>query len=294
MLHFPDACCTGHALLRSAQTRRQSVVCNPLTERVRTGDQRDELAWAAALARARTQWPDSKLDNLIERTVTDIRRTVGTKRAAFAWTGAQDSLILAYVAGLAGVHQCVLAITDLEYPQFLRWVTDHMPDGLTVVPTGHDLPWLRQYPYMLFPHGTYARHWHTLVQQRSQQRYYHEHRLGMLLQAPRRLIDNKYSYGPSKELTWHDRSGVLRYTPLVDWSPQAMLALIQREQIPLPPCYGWPRGLQVGPGPWPARQETHSTYHGFDEVWAIDPDIIRSAAPQLPLAARWLDITGRS
>ncbi|HKS50399.1 MAG TPA: hypothetical protein VJS67_00845 [Pseudonocardiaceae bacterium] len=148
------------------------------------------------------------------------------------------------------------------------------------------LRWLREYPQMLFPHGIYAAHWHTLVQQREQQRYYHEHRLGMLLQAPRCQFGNNYSYGPAKELTWNDRSGVIRYTPLVDWSPEAMLALIQREQIPLPPCYGWPRGLQVGPGPWPARQGTRSTCHGFDEVWAIDPDIIRSAAPQLPQAAR--------
>ena len=91
---------------------------------------------------------------------------------------------------------------------------------------------------MLFPHGIYAAHWHTLVQQREQQRYYHEHRLGMLLQAPRCQFGNNYSYGPAKELTWNDRSGVIRYTPLVDWSPEAMLALIQREQIPLPPCYG--------------------------------------------------------
>jgi hypothetical protein len=276
MVHHPDACCNWHAPRRDAD------------------NQRDEAAWAAVLARARTQWSDSELDDLIERTVTDIRHTVGSKRAAFAWTGAQDSLVLAYVAGLAGVHRAVLAITDLEYPQFLRWVTDRMFDGLTVVSSGHDLRWLREYPQMLFPHGIYAAHWHTLVQQREQQRYYHEHRLGMLLQAPRHQFGNNYSYGPAKELTWNDRSGVTRYTPLVDWSPEAMLALIQREQIPLPPCYGWPRGLQVGPGPWPARQGTRSICHGFGEVWAIDPDIIRGAAPQLPQAARWLVITGRS
>jgi hypothetical protein len=94
MVHHPDACCNWHAPRRDAD------------------NQRDEAAWAAVLARARTQWSDSELDDLIERTVTDIRHTVGSKRAAFAWTGAQDSLVLAYVAGLAGVHRAVLAITD--------------------------------------------------------------------------------------------------------------------------------------------------------------------------------------
>jgi 3'-phosphoadenosine 5'-phosphosulfate sulfotransferase (PAPS reductase)/FAD synthetase len=253
----------------------------------------DGAAWSTMIARARSEWPDPQLDALIERTVADIKRTVGSKRAAFAWSGTKDSLVLAHIARLAGIHRCVLAITDLEYPEFLRWVTDCMPDGLTVISTGLNLQWLQQYPRMLFPQGAHwLRHWHTVVQQRAHEQYYKDQKLGMLLLGHRR--EGHYSYGPFKELTWRDRSGVIRYTPLVDWSPAAMLSLIHRERIPTPPCYGWPRGLQVGPGPWPARQGTTSTYHGFHEVWQIDPDLVRSAAPQLPEAARWLDLTGRS
>lgn len=285
---YPDICCIQPALSGTG-TQHHRLTSELLSAR----GQRDEAAWSAVLARARTQWPGPELDHLVERTVTDIQRTVGAKGAAFAWSGSTDCLVLGYVAGLAGIDRCVLTITDLEYPEFLRWVTDRMPPGLTVVSTGHDLPWLREHPQMLFPHGAAAAHWHTLAQ-RGQHRYYHEQNLGMLLQGPHRRIGRNYSYGPSKELTWCDRSGLTRYTPLIDWSPAAMLALIQREQIPLPPCYSWPRGSQVDPGPWPARQGTACTCQGFDEVWSIDPDIIRGAAPQLPHAARWLEITGRS
>lgn len=291
---YLDPCCVHHAPPSSAGTKRQPAIRSPHGEAMCTRQQWDEASWSAVLARARTHWSDPELDNLIERTVTDIRRTVGSKRAAFIWSGSTDCLVLAYVAGLAGITRCVLTITDLEYPQFLRWVTDRMPSGLTVVATGHDLRWLREHPHMLFPHGRHAAHWHTVVQQQGQHQYYHEQTLGILLQGPRRRIVGNYSYGPAKELTWSDRSGVTRYTPLIDWSAEAMLALIQREQIPLPPCYSWPRGRQVDPGPWPARQGTASTCHGFGEVWSIDPDIIRSAAPHLPHAARWLESTGRS
>lgn len=249
---------------------------------------RDEVAWGAVMAAARTAWPDRRLDGLVKRTVADIKYTVASRPAAFVWSGAKDSLVLAHLAGLAGVHRCVLTITDLEYPGFLRWVTDHMPDGLTVVSTGHDLPWLRRNPRMLFPQHAYGPHWQHLVQHRGHERYYQDKNLGML------LVPDRRGYGPGRELTSRNRNGVVRYTPLVDWPSEAMLSLIQREPIPLPPCYGWPRGLEVGPGPWPARQGTSSTSHGFEEVWSIDPDLVRGAAPHLPQAARWLDATGRS
>lgn len=250
--------------------------------------QRDEVAWEAALATARTAWPDERLDELVARTVAEITRTVAGRKAAFAWTGAKDSLVLGHLAGMAGVKRCVLAITSMEYPGFLRWVTENMPDGLAIVSTGQDLEWLRYNPLMLFPQHAYGPHWHKLVQHRGQVQHYQDKSLGMLLVPERRGI------GPCRQLTSQDGAGVVRYTPLADWTREAMVSLIQREAIALPPCYGWPRGLEVGPGPWPARQGTRCTDHGFDEVWSIDPDLVREAAPHLPQAAQWLATTGRS
>lgn len=247
--------------------------------------------WGAVMAGARSEWPDRCLDEFLERTVTDITDTVGGRRAAFAWTGAIECVVLAYIAELAGIERCVLAMTELEFPEYLCWVTDRMPDGLSVLSTGQDLPWLARHPQMLFPRDSmHLVHWQRLVQGRARQRYYQDTNLGILLLGGRR--EGSYAYGPGHELTWRDRHGVLRYTPLADWPAEAMLSLIHRERLPLPPCYGWPRSL--GPGPWAARAGTASVFQGFAEVWAIDPDIIRAAAPQLPQAAHWLAVTGRS
>ncbi|MDQ3762353.1 MAG: hypothetical protein M3460_11910 [Actinomycetota bacterium] len=76
----------------------------------------DDIAWAAVMRKARQAWPDSKLNNLLDRTVDDIFRTVGTKPAAFVWNGSKECLVLAYVAWFTGIERSVLTITDdLEF-----------------------------------------------------------------------------------------------------------------------------------------------------------------------------------
>lgn len=253
---------------------------------------RDQAAWHAAIARSRDEWPDQRLDALITNTVADIRDTTRGRRAAYAWSGGKDSLALAHVAELAGIHDCVLAISALEFPEFLVWVTDHMPDGLTVVSTGQDLAWLADHPRMLFPQGVYGPRWFSIVNHRGQERYFRDQHLDVLLLG-RRTVDGNYT-GPAGRNIYTNARGITRYSPLADWPHEAVFALIEREHIALPPCYGWPRGFQVGTGSWPARQWTESVDHGFGEVWRIDPDVIREAAGMLPAAAEWMARTGRS
>lgn len=252
----------------------------------------DPAAWTAARARARDLWPDPELDNLISRTVDDIRTTTTGLRCAYAWSGGKDSIALGWLCEQAGIHESVLAISDLEFPAFLTWVTDHMPDGLTVLNTGPDLAWLAAHPRMLFPQGADGPRWFTHVNHKGQTRYFRDHRLDVLLLG-RRHADGNYT-GPTNKIIYTNAKGITRYSPLAYWPHEAVFALIDREQLPMPPCYDWPRGYQVGTGSWPARQWTTSTDHGFEEVWTIDPDVIRAAAPALPAAQDWLLRTGRT
>jgi 3'-phosphoadenosine 5'-phosphosulfate sulfotransferase (PAPS reductase)/FAD synthetase len=252
----------------------------------------DQATWQAAIRTARAEWPDDRLDNLIDRTVTQIRTITRDARVAYGWSGGKDSLALEYVCDLAGITDCVLAISDLEHPEFLQWVTAHMPDGLTVLSTGQDLAWLRDHPNMLFPQGPYGPRWFSIVNHRGQERYYRDQNLDVLLLG-RRRVDGNYC-GPAGARLYTNQRGITRYSPLADWPHEAVFALIERERIDLPPCYSWPRGFQVGTGAWPARQWTNSIDHGFSEVWQIDPDVIRGAAELLPQAAAWLARTGRS
>ncbi|MFZ4266589.1 phosphoadenosine phosphosulfate reductase family protein [Streptomyces arboris] len=252
----------------------------------------DAAAWQETRTRARDEWPDDRLDVLLDQAVTAIREATRGKHAAYGWSGGKDSVALAHVAELAGVEDCCMAMSNLEFPGFLAWVTDHMPDGLTVINTEHDLRWLARRPNMLFPHGSQSHHWFKIVNHAGQRRYYQEQKLDILLLG-RRNADGNFC-GPKGEYVYTDRENITRYSPLATWPHAAVFALIDREQLPMPPVYDWPRGYQVGTGPWPSRQWTRDQDHGFEEVWQIDPDVIRAAAPELPAAADWLHRTGRS
>jgi 3'-phosphoadenosine 5'-phosphosulfate sulfotransferase (PAPS reductase)/FAD synthetase len=253
---------------------------------------RDQATWHTARARARETWPDQRLDSLIAQTVEDITRTCAGEHPAVCWSGGKDSLALAWCAGQAGITESLLVISDLEYPAFLQWVTDQMPDGLTVLSTGQDLTWLAEHPAALFPpdSGTAGRHWFSYVW-RKQAEYYRSNNLTLLMYG-RRRCDGNY-IGPNEGRPYTDKHGVTRFLPLAWWPHEAVFALIDRENILLPPTYSWPRGFQVGTGAWPARQWTENRDQGWEEVWQIDPEMIRQAAPLIPGAAEWADRTGR-
>jgi hypothetical protein len=252
----------------------------------------DQAAWQKAMDRSRDQWPDARLDRLVDQTATTISAFTAGKKTAVAWSGGKDSLALAWICDKIGITECVLAISDLEYPAFLQSVTDYMPPGLTVISTGQNLAWLRDHPHMLFPQGPYGARWFAIVNHRGQEAYYRQEGLDMLLLG-RRRVDGNYC-GPAGQVLYANARGVCRYSPLADWPHEAVFSLLLREGITLPPCYGWPRGFQVGTGAWPARQWTDSTDHGFEEVWQIDAGVIRHAATELPQAAEWMARTGRA
>lgn len=252
---------------------------------------RDQSTWQAAIAASRELWPDQLLDQLIDRTVDEIRRTTHGKRAAYAWSGGKDSLALRHVVELAGIHDCVLGISELEYPAFLQWVTDNMPPGLTVLSTGQNLAWLAKHPKMLFPQGEYGPRWFSIVNHRAQERYFRERKLDVLILG-RRRADSNYCGTRAGQNLYTNGKGITRYSPLADWPHEAVFSLIQRERISMPPCYGWPRGYQVGTGSWPARQWTRDHDHGWSEVWQIDRGVVRHAATLLPAAAEWIRRNG--
>src|SRR3954466_8504926 len=88
-----------------------------------------------------------RLSSLTSQTLREIRNRCKHRPAAYAWSGGKDSLVLEHLCRRAGVAHGVMVITDLEYPAFLRWVTDAMPPGLTVIRRPLDLRWLSQNPF---------------------------------------------------------------------------------------------------------------------------------------------------
>ena len=229
----------------------------------------------------------SGLDRLVDQTVEEIRAFCRGRNTAYAWSAGKDSAALQLVCTLAGIDDCVIGISDLEYPDFLRWVTDHMPDRLEVINSGLDLPWLANNESMLFPQkAETAAEWFRLIQHAAQEHYFKRRGLDVLILG-RRLVDGNF-VGLNGENHYTSR-GVTRYSPTSHWDHGHVLAAVHYHDLPLPPFYDWPRGYRCGTHAWAARQWCDDKAHGFSEVHSIDPTILPEASRYLDSAARWLE-----
>lgn len=266
---------------------------SPIPRKQRAADQAD---WHDTLERLRVSVDRGAVRAQVDAAAYAIRERLPTlgARPAFGWSGGKDSQVLQVVCEAAGITESVLAISDLEYPAFLRWATDNMPHGLTIVRRPWDLEWLAAHDDMLFPGtapggdgaGTAAR-WFSGVQHWGQRRYCRERNVDVLLQGRRRADGNFISTRAGAD-HYRDRCGFVRWSPLADWTHEQVLAVIAAYEIPLAPCYSWPRGFQVGTGSWPARQYCRDRAHGWGEVTTIDPDVTERAAALVPSARAFL------
>lgn len=242
--------------------------------------------WFEIMSKIESIVSKKDLEKKVRQTVEDIRLKAGGKNAAFAWSGGKDSLVLEKLCYMAGIRECVLVICDLEYREFLSWVTDHMPDSLEVIDTGQNLEWLSVHPQMLFPQNSnIAAQWFHIVQHRGQAKYYKARGLDILLLGRRKADGNYVGKGSN---IYTDGKGVTRFSPLADWSHEDILAFIHYYNIALPPFYHWPNGYHCGTHPWPARQWTGSIPEGWKEVYSIDSSIVESAAQLIPSAKEFL------
>ncbi len=236
----------------------------------------DNEKWLSVNSEIESLVSREDLSELVKSTVKEIKSMTRGKRAAYAWSAGKDSLVLGRLCEMAGIKQCVLVVSDLEYPAFMAWVEENKPEGLEIVNTGQDLEWLQKHPQMLFPQDSKtAAQWFHIVQHRGQARYYREHDLDMMLLG-RRRADGNYVGSGSNIYTSAQR--ITRYSPLADWPHEAVLAFIHYYHVPVPPIYDWKNGYLCGTHPWPARQWTGSEENGWKEVCEIDRSIVEKAS----------------
>ncbi len=227
------------------------------------------------------------LEQLINKTIRDVKKKIKGKKVAYAWSGGKDSLVLSKICQGAGIIPCIFVICHLEYKAFIEWVEIHKPPELSIINTGQDMSWLAAHPQMLFPQNNkFASKWFQIVQHRGQTKYYKEHGLDMLLLGRRRMDGNYVGKGDN---IYTNGYGVTRYSPLSDWTHEQVLAYIHYYNLEMPPIYSWKNGYVCGTHPWPARQWTGSIENAWEEVYEIDSSIVIEAARWIQSAKDFLN-----
>ena len=246
--------------------------------------------WIDAIANIENAVLLEELRELEEKTVEDIRDKTKGRRAAYAWSGGKDSIVLQHLCERAGVDPCMFATCELEYPAFVRWIEQHRPAQLVPVDMGLDLDWLAAHPEALFPPMTY--HWSRFLQIAGEHRFYQDAGLDILLLGRRRADGNFVGRGTN---IYTDRAGRTKYNPLADWTHEQVLAFIHYHHLPLPPFYEWADGYRIGTHPWFARPYIDGDLHkGWQQIYGIDPTIVEGAASRLDSARDFLREVARS
>lgn len=245
------------------------------------------IDWVEALDKIEQLVSEKELNLLVEKTLKEIKKKIKGKKAAYAWSGGKDSLVLGELCQRAGIMPCVLIVCNLEYKAFMEWVEVHKPPELSVINTGQDINWLASHPNMLFPQDSKcAAQWFHIVQHRGQEKYYKEQNLEMMLLGRRRADGNYVGRGGN---IYTNAQGITRYSPLSDWTHEQILAYIHYHGLELPPVYGWKNGYLCGTHPWAARQWTGGVENAWAEIYGIDADIVIDAAAHFQSAKEFLD-----
>jgi len=231
--------------------------------------------------------PKRDVDNLVDATLEKIKPIVKGKRCGLCWSAGKDSVALEYLMRLGGYElpTCIGMTKELEYPEFLRFVTANMPEGLQVYKTNHDLNWLAANLGMLFPQNSaIAGKWFAMVQHACQAKFFKENKLDVILLGRRKQDCNYVGNGTNI----YTSKGVTRYSPLSEWTHEQVIAFMHYHSAPFAPFYSWRNGWVVGSGNWAARQWVGSIENGWRDIYEIDATIVQKASAVIPSAAEYL------
>lgn len=248
--------------------------------------------WIEAMANIESLVSFQELKQLEEKTIADIQSVTYGKKVAYAWSAGKDSIVLGKVCEKAGIKDCFIGMSNLEYTDFVKWVHENKPLNCEVINTGQDLEWLSKNQKMLFPQKSeIASKWFSIVQHTAQRQYFNKHNLDMIILGRRRADGNYIGKGQN---FYTDGKGVTRYSPIAYWRHEDILAYIHYYNLPLPPIYSWKNGYKCGTHSWAARQHTGSVQNGWQEVYDIEKQIVINASNYIQSAKDFLTTGGQN
>ena len=245
--------------------------------------------WIQAFSHIEELISPEEVNEFAAASLEEMRQATEGKRVAYAYSAGKDSIVLAHLCEKLSITNGFFAYSELDYPEFVRWVKANKPEGVELMHTGISYGWLKKHQNLIFAEGQLGQRWHLISQRGPFTRMFFENHLDLLLVGHRR-IDGNFC-GPNGYI--RKRSGETRYSPIRDWPHEALLGYIHYNHLSLPPIYGWKDGWIQGTHAWPEREFcSQDIMKGYREVYEIDPSIVLRAARYLPSARHFLEEVG--
>ena len=241
--------------------------------------------WLYAMENIERLISREEVNDFAEKAVADVRRESAGIKAAYAWSGGKDSIVLGDICEKAGIETGYFAYSELDYPEFVCWCMEHKPDGVIPINTGYDLEWLSRHQNLIFAEGQLGQRWHIINQRGPFTDMFFDNGLDILV-VGHRVIDGNVC-GADGYI--RKKSGEVRYAPLANWPHEAILGYIHYNHLSMPPIYDWKDGFVIGTHAWPEREFCKSVTQGYQEVYDIDRSIVENAALVLSSARHFLE-----
>lgn len=227
-------------------------------------------------------------ENLIQKTVTEVKKVCAGHKPAYAWSGGKDSIALQIVCEDAGINNGFCAYNQLFFSESIRFFFENKPKGIIMIDTGEDYEWLAKHPSFLFPPSS-SNNWSNKTHLKCQRDYMKAYGADLILMGKRTQDGN---WVPKQSLINVGANGVPVYCPIREWSHEDVICAIRYRGKNISSFYfreggGFHYGDTKFALMSPMKGET--VYDAWNRIYKLEPEkVIRSAEAGIPTAIEYM------
>lgn len=227
-----------------------------------------------------------EIEDLIKKTVDEIKIICKGKNTAYAWSGGKDSIALQIVCEDAGIKQGFCSYNMLFFSESIAFFKEYCPQGIVLLDSGEDYNWLANNPKYLFNPG--SNDWSVITHLRHQKVYSKKKNIDLMLMGKRSQDGN---WVP-KNLINVGANGVPIYCPIRNWTHEDVICAIRYRGKKLSSFYfrdggGFHYGDTKFPLIGPMQGETIPEV--WNRVYKLEPlHVLKSAEAGIQSAKQYL------
>lgn len=254
----------------------------------------DNAEWLRAYDDCTKSITREQIGALEFRTIALIRKIANHyNNPCSGWIAGKDSLVLDHILRKSGIRYTPVMWRGVnEYPAMTKWIEENKPRNLVIeVIDKYSLEYLEAHPDYLFCANGTRQKWMATKWTR-QRKDIAKHGFDLFITGRRLKDGNICGTKQDGYVTSKPDSSYATFNPLAEWTHEQLLAYIKYERIALPPFYTYERGFLIGSvamGEWTERPILNMTEQEvWDELYAIDPNIVIDASGVLTRAKKYL------